>query len=126
MSILEMVRECRVAPPSTLNPRIPEKLEKVIMKSLARDPDDRYQDAAEMYRDLERVLHEWQPPQAGALARFLELLFDEEERERRGRRPSRRGRGASTRVDAPALDAVAVDAAGRRTRGSGARAASSW
>jgi serine/threonine-protein kinase len=80
MSILEMVRECRVAAPSTLNPRIPEKLEDVIMRALAREADDRYQDAAEMCRDLERVLHEWQPPQAGALARFLEVLFDEQER----------------------------------------------
>ena len=29
MSILETVRECRVAPPSHVNPRIPEKLEQV-------------------------------------------------------------------------------------------------
>jgi serine/threonine protein kinase len=80
MSILEMVRECRVARPRTLNPRLGEDLENVIMMALARDPDDRYQDAAEMNRDLERVLHEWQSPQAGALARFMELLFDEDER----------------------------------------------
>jgi serine/threonine protein kinase len=79
MSILEMVRECQVARPSTLNPRLPERLENVVMMALARDPDDRYQDAAEMYRDLERVMHEAQPP-AGALARFLESLFDEQER----------------------------------------------
>ena len=39
MSILEMVRECRVAPPSDVNPRIPERLEKVVMKALERDPD---------------------------------------------------------------------------------------
>jgi serine/threonine protein kinase len=80
MSILEMVRECRVAPPSDVNPRIPEKLEKVVMTALERDPDHRYQDAAEMYRDLDRVLHERQPPTANELTRFLELLFDEEER----------------------------------------------
>ncbi|HVR72407.1 MAG TPA: protein kinase [Vicinamibacteria bacterium] len=80
MSILEMVRECRVVAPSTLNPRIPAKLENVIMMALAREADDRYQDAAELCRDLERVLHEWQPPRAGALARFLEVLFDEQER----------------------------------------------
>jgi serine/threonine protein kinase len=80
MSILEMVRECRVAPPSTLNPLVPEKLEKVIMKSLARDAEERYQDAAQMYHDLEHVLHEWQPPPAGALPRFLEVLFEEQER----------------------------------------------
>jgi serine/threonine protein kinase len=80
MSILETVRECRVAPPSTLNPRIPEKLERVVMKSLERDPELRYQDAGEMLRDLERVLHEWQPATASGLVRFLEILFDEGER----------------------------------------------
>jgi serine/threonine protein kinase len=80
MSILEMVRECRVVPPSTLNPRIPEKLERVAMKALERDPEVRYQDGAEMHRDLERVLHERQPITAAGLARFLELLFDEVDR----------------------------------------------
>jgi len=80
MSILELVRECRVPPPSTVNPRIPEKLEKVIMKALERDPNHRYQDAFEMYRDLERVLQERRSPTAAELARFMEILFDEDER----------------------------------------------
>jgi eukaryotic-like serine/threonine-protein kinase len=80
MSILEMVRECQVAKPSTLNPRLPERLESVIMMALARDPDDRYQDAAEMYRDLEAVMHEGTPLPSGAIARFLESLFDDQER----------------------------------------------
>jgi serine/threonine protein kinase len=80
MSILETVRECRVPPPTTLNDKIPEKLERVVMKSLERDPEVRYQDAGEMLRDLERVLHEWQPATATGLARFLEILFDEHER----------------------------------------------
>jgi hypothetical protein len=40
----------------------------------------RYQDAGEMLRDLERVLHEWQPATATGLVRFLEVLFDEHER----------------------------------------------
>lgn len=80
MSILEMVRECRIAPPSDVNPRIPERLEKVVMTALDREPDHRYQDASQMYRDLDRVLHERQPPTAVELTRFLELLFDEEER----------------------------------------------
>jgi serine/threonine protein kinase len=80
MSILETVRECRVPPPTTLNPRIPEKLEKVVMKALERDPETRYQDAGEMHHDLERVLHEWQPATATGLVRFLEVLFDARER----------------------------------------------
>jgi hypothetical protein len=69
-----------VPAPSTLNPRIPEKLEKVVLKALERDPELRYQDAGEMHRDLERVLHERQPPNAAGLARFMEILFDDAER----------------------------------------------
>jgi len=80
MSILETVRECRVAPPTQLNPRVPEKLERVVMKTLAREPEQRYQDGAEMLRDLERVLHERQAPTAVELARFMEILFDHNER----------------------------------------------
>jgi serine/threonine protein kinase len=80
MSILETVRECRVVPPSQVNPRIPEKLERVLLKALSRDVEERYQDAAEMYRDLERVLHERQPPTSAELSRFMELLFDDPER----------------------------------------------
>lgn len=80
MSILETVRECRVPPPTSINDKIPEKLERVVMKALERDPEVRYQDAGEMLRDLERVLHEWQPATASGLVRFLEILFDEHER----------------------------------------------
>jgi serine/threonine protein kinase len=80
MSILETVRECRVAPPTTLNPRIPEKMERIAMKALERDPEVRYQDAGEMHRDLERVLHEGRPPTPRDVTLLLEQLFDETER----------------------------------------------
>ena len=91
MSILETVRECRVPPPTTINDKIPEKLEQVVMKALERDPEVRYQDAGEMLRDLERVLHEWQPATASGLVRFLEILFDGQER---GERMPADGEGA--------------------------------
>jgi serine/threonine protein kinase len=80
MSILEMVRECKVIPPSQANARIPEKLERVLMKALDRDVEERYQDAAEMFRDLERSLPERPAPTGVDLARFLEVLFDDGER----------------------------------------------
>jgi hypothetical protein len=51
------------------------------MKALQKDPDDRYQDAAEMGRALERVVRERQPVSQGELKRFMELLFDRDERE---------------------------------------------
>jgi serine/threonine protein kinase len=80
MSILETVRECRVAPPTTLNPKIPEKMERVALKALERDPEVRYQDAGEMHRDLERVLHERPPTTPRDVTLLLEQLFDEGER----------------------------------------------
>jgi serine/threonine protein kinase len=39
-------------PPTTLNPDIPEPLEAILFKSLDKDPDRRYQDAALLEQDL--------------------------------------------------------------------------
>jgi len=82
VSILETVRECKVAPPRSLNGAIPPALERVVMRALERDPERRYQDAGEMSRDLEAALHETPPPPtAAALARFMETLYEPRERE---------------------------------------------
>jgi serine/threonine protein kinase len=82
VSILETVRECKVAPPRTLNGDIPPALERVVMKALERDPERRYQDAGEMSRDLEAaILENPPPPTAAALARFMETLYEPRERE---------------------------------------------
>jgi serine/threonine-protein kinase len=42
-------------PPSKLRPDIPPELDMVVMRALAKNPDDRYQSADEMEADLERV-----------------------------------------------------------------------
>ena len=41
-------------PPSAINPDVPEALDAVAMKALAKNPENRYQSAREMYEDLER------------------------------------------------------------------------
>jgi serine/threonine-protein kinase len=81
LTILELVRQCVITPAREINPRVPEVLDRVIMKALARDPAERYQDAGQMQRGLERFLRERPPVTARDLARFLELLFDRAERE---------------------------------------------
>ena len=43
-------------PPSELRPEVPHDLDLVVLRALAKDPDDRYQTAEEMDKDLERVL----------------------------------------------------------------------
>ncbi|MFL5343664.1 MAG: protein kinase domain-containing protein [Hyalangium sp.] len=55
-SVLEKVRKAEVAPPSTYNRRIPEQLEKIVLRALARDVDERYQYASELGDDLQRFL----------------------------------------------------------------------
>jgi serine/threonine-protein kinase len=42
-------------PPSQLRPDIPRELDMVVMRALAKNPDERYQSADEMEGDLERV-----------------------------------------------------------------------
>jgi serine/threonine-protein kinase len=42
-------------PPSRRQPGVPHELDLVVMRALAKDPDDRYQSAEEMERDLDRI-----------------------------------------------------------------------
>ncbi|MHB1845892.1 MAG: serine/threonine protein kinase [Deltaproteobacteria bacterium] len=55
-STLEKVRAADVLPPRQFNAEIPEALEKVMLKALAREPEDRYQWASDMAEDLMRFL----------------------------------------------------------------------
>lgn len=80
-TILEMVRKCVITPPRDVNPRVPENLDRAIMKALARNPDERYQDAGQMQRGIEKILRERPPVTTRDVARFLELLYDRRERE---------------------------------------------
>jgi len=79
-SVLETVRECRLAPVGSVNPRVPKELQAIVARALEKHPEDRYQNASEMHRDVERVLHERQAPTSAELARFLELIFEQQER----------------------------------------------
>ncbi len=49
------VRE-EARPPSQLNPEVSQAIDHIVAKSLAKRVDDRYQSAADMRKDLERVL----------------------------------------------------------------------
>ncbi|MBX7098475.1 MAG: protein kinase [Myxococcaceae bacterium] len=55
-STLEKVRNADVPAPRQFNPNIPSGLEKVLMKALAREAEDRYQWASDLQEDLMRFL----------------------------------------------------------------------
>ena len=53
--VIEKVRSLRVEPPSRYNPRCPPELDRIVLKALAKDPDERYRAAKDVYRDLNNV-----------------------------------------------------------------------
>ncbi len=59
-----------VIPPRQLNPAVPVSLESVILRALAKPPEDRYASGRDLYRALENELQSTQvaPPVAGAPA----------------------------------------------------------
>lgn len=59
------VRE-NAPPPSSINAQVPRALDSIVMKALAKNPLNRYQSAAEMREDLQRVLAD-RPVQAEAV-----------------------------------------------------------
>ena len=52
-------------PPVQLNPRVPEGMNAIVTKLLAKDPEDRYVDADELANDLKRVNRGLEPVAAG-------------------------------------------------------------
>ncbi len=55
-STLEKVRNVDIQNPRSINPNIPEQVERVILKALAKDVDERYQWCSEMLADLQQYL----------------------------------------------------------------------
>jgi serine/threonine protein kinase len=55
-AVLEKVRNGQVPRPTTINPKIPQALERIVLKSLAPDREHRYQYASELSEELKKFL----------------------------------------------------------------------
>src|SRR6266851_2753331 len=80
---LARVRECRVPPPSQLDPGLPPDLDPIVLKALAKDPAARYAGAQELRLALEEWLIEGRRSASTAhLSEFLKVIYaDRLERE---------------------------------------------
>jgi serine/threonine protein kinase len=59
--LLDMIRRADIAPPSTLREGIPLQLEKIVMRALRGDREERYPSSSDLASDLERFLHAHSP-----------------------------------------------------------------
>jgi eukaryotic-like serine/threonine-protein kinase len=56
-STLEKVRNVEIIAPSSFNADIPEKLERIVLKALEKNVEDRYQNAIDLHDDLQLFMH---------------------------------------------------------------------
>ncbi|MCH9648566.1 MAG: TonB family protein [Deltaproteobacteria bacterium] len=76
LAILETVRECKIQEPKELDPTIPDSINALVTKSLARDPKDRFQSADRLRDEIESCLENLTlRPSNADLAAYLRRLM---------------------------------------------------
>ena len=55
--VLAAIRAAHVAPPSTLRPRVPSALDRLVLRCLAKPPRDRYESTDDLVADLRHIQH---------------------------------------------------------------------
>jgi serine/threonine protein kinase len=75
---LNAVGECKVAPPSEINDRVPPELDAIVMKALTKDRHQRFAEARHLGAALEEwVLSNQLPSSAAALGEFMRDIYAE-------------------------------------------------
>ena len=86
VAILKSITEGKIYAPSYFKADIPEGVEAILMKALAKDREDRYQTAWEMQYDLDQFLSQYEfTPSNIHLSNFLKQLFNDELEEEKDR-----------------------------------------
>jgi serine/threonine protein kinase len=86
MGVLRLIQSAKIEPPSTFNPAVPQALDAIVLKSLTRDKNKRYQGAEEFQRDLHKFLYSFNPSFNPAdLSYYAQELFKGEIRDDRER-----------------------------------------
>jgi serine/threonine-protein kinase len=81
--VLKAITEEQPPAPSSLDPSYPPELERIVLRALAKEPADRYADAASMRRELLAVVARLcsEPPDEALSLRMREL-FEDRQREK--------------------------------------------
>lgn len=76
---LEKVRKVDIHPPSKHNPNVPPEIDRIVMRALAAEPDQRYQWCSELMDDIDNFLAKLRPPYTErTLEDWMQRTFAEE------------------------------------------------
>lgn len=76
VAVLDAVRDCRISPPSEHHAAIAPEIDDLVLRTLAKEPEERFQTAGEMEQAIEIILHEIQPrPSEAELTIYTKQLF---------------------------------------------------
>jgi len=79
VNTLRKIRDCQIPSLRKINPNLHSELERIVLKSLARDRNLRYQTAAALHKDLSRFLNRQFPDfNAQDFSRFIKEIFADE------------------------------------------------
>ena len=89
LGVLSLVQKAEVPAPSSVAPGLPEELDRICLRALARDPKQRYSSAGRMQADLERFCFKSSFGRQ-QLGRFMKKAFSKElEKKRQSQREAR-------------------------------------
>ena len=79
LAVLKKIQECKVPPPSSINPNVPKELDEIVMKALSKDRNKRYEDLDKFNRALMKFLYtNYSDFNATDLSYFAKELFKED------------------------------------------------
>lgn len=84
LAVLKKIQECKIPPPSKINPNVPKELDNIVMKALKKDRNKRFENMDQFNRALIKFLYANYPDfNSSDLSYFAKELFKEEIRKDR-------------------------------------------
>lgn len=79
LAVLKKIQECKIPPPSKINPNVPKELDDIVLRALRKDRNKRYENMDQLNRALIKFLYANYPDfNSSDLSYFAKELFKEE------------------------------------------------
>lgn len=79
LAVLKKIQECKVPPPSSINPNVPKELDEIVLKALSKNRTNRFENMDQFNRALMKFLYSKYPDfNATDLSYFAQELFKED------------------------------------------------